>query len=199
MNETKATFRFPGGTTVEIVQGDITTEKVDAIINAANAHLQHGGGVAAAIARAGGPQIQQESNAWVREHGPVEHDRPAYTSGGKLPCRYVIHAVGPVWGEGDEDAKLDQAIAGSLKLAEDLGLQTLAFPAISTGIYGFPKERAAEIFFTTLKGFFEVRTAGSLRQIRLVLYDTPTLRAFEGAFERRSHELGEPSRGNPAD
>lgn len=194
MNETIATFRFPGGVTVEIVQGNITTERVDAIVNAANARLQHGGGVAAAISRAGGPQIQQESNAWVREHGPVEHNQPAYTSGGKLPCRFVIHAVGPVWGEGEEDAKLGQAVAGSLRLAEQLGLESLAFPAISTGIYGFPKERAAEIFFTTLKSFFESRKTGSLRRIRLVLYDAPTLRAFE----RRSGELGEPSRGNAA-
>lgn len=199
MNETVASYRFPNGVTVEIVRGDITSERVDAIVNAANAHLQHGGGVAAAISRAGGPQIQQESNAWVRDHGPVEHDRPAYTSAGKLPCRYVIHAVGPVWGEGEEDAKLGRAIVGSLSLADQLGLESLAFPAISTGIYGFPKERAAEIFFATLKNFFENRKTGSLRHIRLVLYDTSTLRAFQSAFERRAGELSDPSPNSSKD
>ena len=98
---------------LELAQGDLTEEPLDAIVNAANAHLQHGGGVAGAIVRKGGYQIQEESNAWVRKYGPVSHAKPAYTSAGKLPCHYIIHAVGPVWGEGDEDAKLAAAVSGS--------------------------------------------------------------------------------------
>ena len=90
------THTFSGGQQLHLVQGDITQEEVGAIVNAANLHLQHGGGVAGIISRRGGPQIQQESDAWVREHGPVSHAKPAYTSGGDLPCRYVIHAVGPI-------------------------------------------------------------------------------------------------------
>src|ERR1700712_2595823 len=101
---------LPGGQIFQIVQGDITEESVDAIVNAANERLEHGGGVAWAISRAGGPKIQIESAEWVQQHGPVSHAEPAYTSGGKLPFRYIIHAVGPLWGEGDEDAKLAAAV-----------------------------------------------------------------------------------------
>ena len=91
------------GQTIQIVQGDITIENVDAIVNAANEHLQHGGGVAWAISKKGGPTIQKESDEWIRQHGLVPHSHPAWTSGGLLPAKYVIHAVGPVWGDGDED------------------------------------------------------------------------------------------------
>ncbi|MDO8755353.1 MAG: macro domain-containing protein, partial [Anaerolineales bacterium] len=102
------------GQTLQIVQGDITTEVVDAIVNAANEHLQHGGGVAWAIVRRGGDVIQEESDKWIQQHGPVSHTHPAWTSGGALPAKYIIHAVGPVWGDGDEDNKLADAITGSL-------------------------------------------------------------------------------------
>jgi O-acetyl-ADP-ribose deacetylase (regulator of RNase III) len=169
---------FPGGQRLEISQGDITQEKVDAIVNAANAHLRHGGGVAAVIVRRGGQVIQQESNAWVRQHGLVPHDQPAYTSAGKLPCRYVIHTVGPVWGEGDEDSKLEAAITGSLTLAEKLKLTSIAFPAISTGIFGFPKDRAAQIFYAAIRSYFEDHPISSLHTVRLTLYDQTTVDAF---------------------
>ena len=95
---------------LQIVRGDITEETTDAIVNAANEHLQHGAGVAGAILRRGGASIQQESDAWVSRHGRVSHSQPAWTSGGKLAAKYVIHAVGPVWGDGDEDNKLSAAI-----------------------------------------------------------------------------------------
>ncbi|RME88198.1 MAG: macro domain-containing protein [Anaerolineae bacterium] len=175
--------RFPSGQVLQIVQGDITREEVDAIVNAANAYLQHGGGVAAAIARRGGPIIQRESNAWVREHGPVSHEAPAYTGGGNLPCRYVIHAVGPVWGEGDEDAKLAAAIRGSLALAERLGLESIAFPAISTGIFGFPKGRAARVIFEAVRAYFAAHPDSPLHLVRLTLYDRPTVEAFLKAWD----------------
>ena len=108
------------------MQGDITQEQVDAIVNAANSHLQHGGGVAGVIAHKGGQVIQQESHAWVRAHGPVSHAKPAYTSAGRLPCRYIIHAVGPVWGAGDEDHKLSAAVRGSLERADELNLRSIS-------------------------------------------------------------------------
>ena len=171
-------YTYPSGQQLEIVQGDITGESVDAIVNAANSHLQHGAGVAGAIVRRGGLQIQQESLEWVRRHGPVTHAEPAYTSAGKLPCRYVIHAVGPVWGEGDEDAKLATTIRGTLQVAERLELTSIAFPAISTGIFGFPKERAAHIFLETLQDYFAANPTSGLKLVRLTLYDRPSLAVF---------------------
>ncbi len=120
MNRVLLETNLTGGRTLQMVQGDLTQESVDAIVNAANSQLQHGGGVAGAIVRRGGPQIQAESEAWVREHGPVSHAKPAITRSGSLPCRYIIHAVGPVWGEGDEDAKLSAAIHGALAAADRL-------------------------------------------------------------------------------
>ena len=128
MNTVLKERKLPTGQTLQIVQGDITAEEVDAIVNAANEHLQHGGGVAWAISKRGGPAIQQESNEWVRTKSTVDHAHPAWTSGGQLPAKYVIHAVGPVWGSGEEDAKLAAAVSGSLRVANELGLQSIAFP-----------------------------------------------------------------------
>jgi O-acetyl-ADP-ribose deacetylase (regulator of RNase III) len=167
-----------GGQKLEIAQGDITTEQVDAIVNAANAQLQHGGGVAWAISRSGGEAIQRESNAWVREHGSVSHAEPAYTSGGKLPCKYIIHAVGPVWGENNEDNKLAAAVSGSLRRADELKLESIAFPAISTGIFGFPKERAAKIIFTEIEKYFVENDKSGINLVRITLFDQPTIEAF---------------------
>lgn len=171
-------FRFPNNQVFQIAQGDITTEVVDAIVNAANRYLQHGGGVAGLIVRRGGDEIQAQSDAWVREHGPVSNAEPAYTGAGRLPLRYIIHAVGPVWGEGDEDGKLAAAISGSLKLADKLGLSSIAFPAISTGIFGFPKERAASVIYKAVADYFNQAPASGLKLARLTLYDQPTVAAF---------------------
>ncbi|MFL7867583.1 MAG: macro domain-containing protein, partial [Anaerolineales bacterium] len=144
MNQILRQKTFPSGIQFQTVQGDITTEAVDAIVNAANRHLQHGGGVAGLIVRRGGAVIQQESDAWVQKYGPINPAAPAYTFSGNLPCKYVIHAVGPIWGEGDEDAKLSTAVSASLQLAGKLNLVSISMPAISTGIFGFPMERAAK-------------------------------------------------------
>lgn len=167
---------------IDLLEGDITREEVDAIVNAANSQLQHGGGVAAAIAHAGGWIIQQQSNEWIRLHGPVTHEQPAYTEGGTLPCRYVIHAVGPIWGEGNEDKKLASAIEGSLRLAENLKLESLAFPSISTGIYGFPEERAAGIFFNTLYDHFKNQLPTTLKMIKLVLFGSQSANVYLETF-----------------
>ncbi len=172
-----------GGGLLQIVHGDLTEERVDAIVNAANAYLRHGGGVAGAIFRRGGPVIQQESDQWVRQHGPVPHDRPAYTSGGDLPCRYVIHAVGPVYGQGGEDEALAAAVGGALRVGDELGLASLSLPAISTGIFGFPKARAARVILKAILGYFAQNPSSGLRQVRLVLIDRPTLDAFTQAWD----------------
>jgi O-acetyl-ADP-ribose deacetylase (regulator of RNase III) len=162
----------------QIVQGDITIEDVDAIVNAANSQLIHGGGVAGIISRKGGPAIQQESDAWVREHGPVSHAEPAFTSGGRLPCKYIIHAVGPIWGSGNEDSKLAKAVTGSLKVADSLDLNSITFPAISTGIFGFPKKRAARIIFKVIDQYISNNHQSGIKLIRLVLFDKATLDPF---------------------
>lgn len=164
--------------TLQIVQGDITTDDVDAIVNAANENLQHGGGVAWAILRRGGDVIQTESDKWIKVHGPVSHARPAWTSGGALPAKYVIHAVGPVWGDGDEDNKLSAAVAGSLQAADELNCTSISMPAISTGIFGFPKERAAGVIFSSIEKYFSSSTSSSLKTVRIVLFDDATVQSF---------------------
>jgi O-acetyl-ADP-ribose deacetylase (regulator of RNase III) len=176
-------FQFPSGSKLSLRQGDLTQEKVDAIVNAANEHLMHGGGIAALIARRGGRTIQAESNAWVREKGPISHDSPAHTSAGDLPCRYVIHAVGPIWGSGDEDNKLAAAIGGSLRRAEELELESIAFPAISTGIFGFPKERASKVMYQAIRDYFDTHPESKIKDVRLVLYDQATADVFVKGWE----------------
>jgi O-acetyl-ADP-ribose deacetylase (regulator of RNase III) len=181
VNNVLAERTLPTGQTLQIAQGDITAETTDAIVNAANEYLQHGAGVAGAIARKGGLAVQKESEAWVRKNGTVSHSQPAWTSGGNLAAKYVIHAVGPVWGDGDEDVKLAAAINGSLEVAETLKCSSISFPAISTGIFGFPKERAAGVIFTAIKNYFSLRKSG-IKLVKLVLFDESTTRAFMGAW-----------------
>jgi O-acetyl-ADP-ribose deacetylase (regulator of RNase III) len=164
---------------VQLAQGDLTAEPVDAIVNAANRYLQHGGGLAGAIVRSGGGSIQVESDAWVRQYGLVTHAEPAYTRAGRLPCKYIIHAVGPVWGEGDEDRKLAEAVTGALRLADRLELSSLALPAISTGIFGFPKERAAGVILSAVETYFAQNPESRLSLVRITLYDQHTLQAFQ--------------------
>jgi O-acetyl-ADP-ribose deacetylase (regulator of RNase III) len=178
VNQLPAKHVLPSGQQLQLVQGDITQQKVDAIVNAANTRLQHGGGLARVIVQRGGHEIQSESDAWVLDHGPVQHAEPAYTNVGRLPCRYVIHAVGPVWGEGEEDAKLTSAVSGSLLLADRLDLSSVALPAISTGIFGFPKDRAAGVIFSAIMHYFEKNTSSGLKYVAVTLYDQPSVDAF---------------------
>jgi O-acetyl-ADP-ribose deacetylase len=132
---------FINKTRVRIVKGDLTEAPVDAIVNAANSRLQHGGGVAGAIVNKGGRTIQEESD----RIGFVPVGQSAITGAGTLAARYVIHTVGPRWGEGNEEEKLRSAIASALQLARNKGLLHLGIPAISAGIFGFPKDRCAQI------------------------------------------------------
>jgi O-acetyl-ADP-ribose deacetylase (regulator of RNase III) len=159
-------------TTVILKRADITEEDTEAIVNAANSQLQHGGGVAGAIVRKGGPSIQQQSD----QIGYVPVGSAAITAGGNLRARYVIHAVGPKMGEGHEDEKLRNATLNSLRLADDEGIRSISFPAISTGIFGFPIERCAEIMLETLHQFCAGMT--NIEEIRFCLYDEPALEVF---------------------
>ncbi len=167
-----------GGKKVRLVKGDITELAVDAIVNAANAQLVLGGGVAGAIRKKGGPSIQEECN----QIGGTTVGNAVVTGAGNLKAKYVIHAVGPRFGEGDEDNKLKSATFNSLKRATEKECKSVAFPAISTGIFGFPKDRCARIMLTTIKEFFE-REQTSLNEVILCLYAEEDLKIFEEAME----------------
>lgn len=175
------TFR---NTTIEIVQDDITKQDTDAIVNAANSYLKHGGGVAAAIVRAGGEEIQRESDEYVKKHGPVPVSEVAVTGAGKLRAKYVLHVVGPRWGEGNEHEKLYRAVQNVLKKAEELKLTSLSVPAVSSGIFGFPKDQCAEVFFKAIMDFLKERPETCLRIIRLCNIDEETSRIFLSVFEK---------------
>ncbi|AFH42868.1 ADP-ribose-binding protein [Fervidicoccus fontis] len=163
---------------IRLVQGDITELEVDAIANAANSYLEHGGGVALAIVRKGGYIIQKESREFVKKFGPVPTGGVAVTNAGKLKCKYVIHAVGPRFGEENGDKKLASAVASALNKAEELKINSIAFPAISTGIFGYPYERAAEIMS---KVFINYRY-NSIKLVVMCLYDEEAYRIFEKVF-----------------
>jgi O-acetyl-ADP-ribose deacetylase (regulator of RNase III) len=180
-----AAHSAPSGQVLQLIHGDLTEERVDAIVNAANAVLLHGGGVAAAILRQGGQEIQTDSDAWIEKHGPISHHRPAITGSGKMSCRYVIHAVGPVWGEGDEDKKLHVAVSSALDLACERQLTSLALPAISTGIFGFPKDRGACVILDAIIGFFYRRPEASVREVHITLIDELSVGIFRDEFTRR--------------
>jgi O-acetyl-ADP-ribose deacetylase len=180
------THTLPSGQTLALEHGDLTEAEVDAIVNAANSQLAHGGGVAGAIVRRGGPSIQQESNAWVDQHGPAGHDRPALTGAGRLPAKAIIHAVGPVWhgGENGEPGHLRAAYTSALALADAQGFRSIAFPSISTGIFGYPVEQGAHLALQAAVEFAAAHPASSLREIRFVLIDEPTVGVFRTAFAR---------------
>ncbi len=165
------------------MRGDITRESVDAIVNAANTRLRHGGGVAGAIARRGGPTIQRESDAI----GYVATGCAAVTSAGDLPCRYVIHAVGPIWGSGNEDALLRSAVQSALTQAEEVRAAAVSFPAISSGIYGFPKDRCAKVMLAAISDHFRAHPDSCVRNIRICLIDDQTVRAFEDVWPGTDH------------
>jgi O-acetyl-ADP-ribose deacetylase len=165
-------------TTLVLKRGDITEEDTEAIVNAANSHLQHGGGVAGAIVRKGGTIIQKESD----KIGYVPVGSAAITTAGNLKTNFVIHAVGPRMGEGNEDEKLRDATQNSLRLADAEGIHTIAFPAISTGIFGYPIERCANIMLETFQQYCSGET--SLKEIRMCLFDQEALQVFTDTATR---------------
>ena len=170
-----------GGVGVVVMKGDITEVEADAVVNAANSYLEHGGGVAGAIVRKGGEVIQQESREWVRRFGPVPVGGVAVTSAGRLKARYVIHAVGPRCGV-EPIEKLGEAVRNALLKAEELGLVSIAFPAISTGIFGCPYDDAAFQMAAAIK-----ETAPRLRSVRrvlVVLYGDEAFNRFVEVFKK---------------
>jgi len=163
---------------IQLLQGDITTQEVDAIVNAANSSLLGGGGVDGAIHRAGGPAILEE----CRGLGGCEAGDAKSTTAGELPARYVIHTVGPVWQGGDqgEDELLASCHRRSLEVAAELGCRTVAFPAISTGVYRFPVDRAAEIALRTTRD--QLVRLPQIERVTFVLFSDEHLLAFERAL-----------------
>ena len=142
---------------IEVILGDITKQKVDAIVNAANSSLMGGGGVDGAIHRAGGSVILEECKKIISIQGGCPTGEAVITKGGNLPAKFVIHTVGPVWsgGKNNEPEKLRNCYRNSLQLAVENNLETIAFPNISTGVYGYPKREAAQIAIKTVTGFLE--------------------------------------------
>ncbi|WP_068941238.1 O-acetyl-ADP-ribose deacetylase [Chryseobacterium timonianum] len=154
---------------IEIIKGDITKIHADAIVNAANTSLLGGGGVDGAIHRAGGPQILEECRTIRNRQGKCSTGEAVVTTAGNLPAKYVIHTVGPVWNEDEEKCLqlLSECYNNSLKLAESLGVKTIAFPNISTGIYKFPKELAGEIALNEVRKFY----SDSIEKVIFVCFD----------------------------
>jgi O-acetyl-ADP-ribose deacetylase len=152
------------------VQGNLLDEPVDAIVNAANAHLAHGGGVAGIISRAAGPELQAESDRLVQARGPFPTGSAVVTGAGKLPFKGVIHAVGPRQGEGDEEAKLFRALASAFACAKERGWSSVSFPAVSSGIFAVPLEICARAYLKAMR-------ASPLSKVRLCLRDQPIIDA----------------------
>ncbi len=169
-----------GRTTLCLVSEDLTERDVDAIVNAANTRLQHGGGVAGAIVRKGGRIIQDESD----RIGAVPVGGAAITTGGRLKARYVIHAVGPRMGEGDEDNKLKNAIKSVLTLAAEEKLKSISIPAISAGIFGFPKDRCANILVGETAAHLRNNLATSFELVEFCIFDKEALDYFKKEFEK---------------
>jgi O-acetyl-ADP-ribose deacetylase (regulator of RNase III) len=170
-----------------IIQGDITRQATEAIVNAANSGLMGGGGVDGAIHRAGGPAILEECKQIVAKQGRLPTGQAVITTGGNLKASYVIHTVGPIWRAGDkgEASLLESAYRESLKLAVGNKLTSVSFPSISTGAYGYPLAKAARIALKTTKTFLS-ETASSLKEVVFVLFDDRSYQAYASALEELS-------------
>ncbi|MBW1953144.1 MAG: O-acetyl-ADP-ribose deacetylase [Deltaproteobacteria bacterium] len=164
---------------LELVEGDITKQDTDAIVNAANTSLRVGGGVDGAIHRAGGPKILEE----CLQIGGCPTGEAVITTGGNLKARYVIHTVGPVYRDGlhREPELLASCYQNSLKLASDKGLKSLAFPSISTGAYGYPVSEAAKVALSTVMAYLKAHP--EIERVRFVLFGRPTYEAYEQALK----------------
>lgn len=160
-----------------MVHGNLLEERVDAIVNAANGHLAHGGGVAGIISRAAGPELQAESDALVRDNGPYPTGSAVATTAGTLPFKAVIHAVGPRYGEGDEDRKLEQALDAAFAIAVARGWQSVSFPAVSAGIFSVPLDICARAYIAAAR-------SARLSKVRLCLRDQPVIDAVLKELKR---------------
>jgi O-acetyl-ADP-ribose deacetylase (regulator of RNase III) len=183
VNDFTIRLSFEGGKLLDLHgPADITKETTEAIVNAANASLLGGGGVDGAIHRAGGPAILNECKKIVAEIGHLPDGQAVLTTGGRLPAKYVIHTVGPIYGTGNDAKTLDSCYRESIRIADDHGIRSLTFPSISTGAFGYPVHEAAQV---AVKAAIEGLTlASQLAHVRFVLFDNVTLNAYAEAVEK---------------
>jgi len=172
---------------LSIIQGDITRQATDAIVNAANPSLMGGGGVDGAIHRAGGPAILEECKDIVAKQGRLPTGKAVITAGGNLKAKWVIHTVGPIWhgGSRNEAELLQSAYSECLKLAVENKLASISFPSISTGVYGYPVDKAAKIALRTVFSFLKER-ATSIKEVVFVLFDSRTYESYCSALRALS-------------
>jgi len=182
----RAELKF-GGASIQVRHGDMTTEDVDAIVNAANASLDHASGLAGAIIKKGGTSIQQESDVYISKNGKVEEGGVVITAAGKLPCKNVFHAVGPMWhgGHEGEEIILGMCVRNCLEKADELKLTSISLPAISSGIFGFPKEKCAEVMFEMVQSYLKEKAGLSgLTEVRFTNFDDRTVDIFEAQCKK---------------
>lgn len=170
-----------GKTNIIALEGDVTRQPVEAVVNSANENLQHREGVATAVVRTGGRVIQEESDTWVRENGPVAPGNAAITTGGMLQASHVIHAVGPYYDENGSDPILAAAISASLDAAEEHGLESVAIPLISSGLRNYPPARAAEVIVGAVVAWLNEHT-DVLTEVRLVGFSEQDAEFFAKAL-----------------
>jgi O-acetyl-ADP-ribose deacetylase (regulator of RNase III) len=174
---------FEGGRRFEVVLGDLLDEPVDAIVNAANSHLAHGGGVAALIARAAGAALEEDGRRVVRDHGPVAVGDAVVTTAGRLRFKGVIHAVGPQQGVGREGERLAHALVAAFRRADEKGWGSVSFPAVSSGIFAVPLEVCARAYVQAVREFFRRHPQTSVRVLRLCLLAGPLVGLVREALE----------------
>jgi len=176
-----------GNATISLNQGDLTKVPVDAIVNAANDHLQHGGGLARAIVVRGGDSIQDESDQWIQENGNPSSTRPAITSAGSLPAKMIIHAVAPRWNEKQEPQMYEQlksAYRSALDVAHQKNLKSISFPSLGTGIFGVPISVGAKASREAVEDFVRDNPDSSLKDIRFTIFDDKTVSVFESEYSK---------------
>src|SRR6188472_4148784 len=180
-------IKIKDGRVLTLVEGDITERNVDVIVNPANSYLQHGGGVASTIVRKGGNIIQEESD----KIGFVQVGSSTITSSGILPCKAIIHTVGPRMGEGNEDEKLSKAINSCLELGLLKGFESISIPAISSGIFGFPKDRCAKILVNETISFLEKidNLPDNIQMVEFCIRGDDTIEAFQNEFNNLKLKL----------
>ena len=176
--EVLAEVRFGAACLFQVVRGNLLEEPVEAIVNAANGMLAHGGGVAGIISRAAGPLLQEESDRIVHERGPFPTGSAVVTTAGKLPFKGVIHAVGPRYGEGAEEQKLEQALRAAFACARERGWRSVSFPAVSSGIFAVPLEICARAYLRAVRN-------AKLENVRLCLRDAPVIEAVLAEVTRQ--------------